>query len=90
MSNNQSILTQIANNVCNGMKDTVDSALFKSSNFVKKAANNERPHNKTMKDIEYLLDERGRRVVLKPKTVKPKIITNINYNALSNPLQLFI
>ena len=43
-----------------------------------------------MKDIEYLLDERGRRVVLKPKTVKPKIITNINYNALSNPLQLFI
>lgn len=90
MSNNQSILTQIANNVCNGMKNTVDNTLFKSSNFVKKAANNERPHAKTKEDIEYLLDDRGRRVVLKPRAVKPRIIHDINYNALNNPLQLFI
>ena len=90
MSNNQSILTQIANNVCNGMKDTVDSTLFKSSNFVKKAANNERPHNKTKEDIEYLLDEKGRRVVLKPRARASKAIANIEYRALNNPLQLFI
>lgn len=90
MSNNQSILTQIANNVCNGMKNTVDSTLFKSSNFVKKAANNERPHNKTKEDIEYLLDERGRRVILKPKATKPKIINNIDYNTLNNPFRLFV
>ena len=72
------------------MKNTVDSTLFKSSNFVKKAANNERPHAKTKEDIEYLLDDRGRRVVLKPRAVKPRIIHDINYNALNNPLQLFI
>ena len=90
MSNNQSILTQIANNVCNGMKDTVDSTLFKSSNFVKKAANNERPHSKTKEDIEYLLDEKGRRVVLKPRVRASKAIANIEYRALNNPLQLFI
>ena len=40
--------------------------------------------------IEYLLDDRGRRVVLKPRAVKPRIIHDINYNALNNPLQLFI
>lgn len=87
MSNNQDMLTQIAANVVDGIRNTVDSTLFSSSNYVKKAANNIRDHEKTLERIEIDMNEYGRRILGSVNKVKTP---QLDYNKSKNPLKLFI
>lgn len=61
MSDNQDVLTKIASNVVEGIKDTVDQSLFKSSAFVKQTANTTKAHDRTPEIISVPVDEKGRR-----------------------------
>ena len=60
LGTSQNILIEIANNVCNNIKNTVDASLFKSHEYTKKAANNERLHNEIPSCLELNLDDKGR------------------------------
>lgn len=85
MSNNQDMLTQIAANVVDGIKNTVDQSLFASSNFVKTASNNERNHYKDLGHIAIKINEQGRRSLIKKnkKKVKPTLDNKKAYNTLN-------
>lgn len=61
MSDNQDVLTRIASNVVDGIKDTVDQTLFSSSTFVKRESNNEKEHFRTPEQIIVRTDVEGRR-----------------------------
>ena len=61
MSDNQDVLTQIASNVVEGIKNTVDQNLFKSSTFVKQTSNTQKEHNRGIERIVVRVDEKGRR-----------------------------
>ena len=93
MSQNDDMLTQIANNVVNDIKTVVDLDAFKSARHVKQTSNNIRPHSKSITQIEYEIDDRGQKIIL-PK-VKKHITTNnkktyINIEYIRNPIKLFI
>ena len=61
MSDNQDVLTQIASNVVDGIKNTVDQSLFQSANHVKQAGNVETVHNRKPNRIEVPMDSKGHR-----------------------------
>ena len=61
MSDNQDILTQIASNVVDGIKNTVDQSLFKSANHIKSTSNREVQHNRTIERISVPMDQDGHR-----------------------------
>ena len=61
MSDNQDVLTQIASNVVDGIKNTVDQSLFQSANHVKQAGNVETIHNRKPNRIEVPMDSKGHR-----------------------------
>ena len=91
MSNNEDILTQIANNVVNDIKQVVDMEAFKSSKYVKEQSNTVRHHEKSIKQIECNMDENGKRVVFNI----PNILSNteqrfIDTSKLKNPIELFL
>ena len=93
MSQNDDVLTQIANNVVNDIKTVVDLDAFKSARQVKKQANTERPHSKSIEQIEYVIDARGQKNIL-PKTIKSvnqtKNKTYINSEYIDNLIRLFM
>jgi hypothetical protein len=93
MSQNDDILTQIANNVVNDIKTVVDLDAFKSARQVKQQANTERPHAKSIEQIEYVIDARGQKNIL-PKTIKNetqvKNKTYINSEYIDNLIRLFV
>ena len=82
MSNNQDVLTQIASNVVDGIKDTVDDSLFRSAAYIKQAGNEERPHYKTIEDIEIPMNHKGRRRLERAikVNVKPALDKDKAYN----------
>ena len=91
MSNNEDMLTQIANNVVNDIKQVVDMDAFKSSKYVKEQSNTVRDHEKSIKQIECNMDENGKRVVFNI----PNILSNteqrfIDISKLENPIELFL
>ena len=93
MSQNDDVLTQIANNVVNDIKTVVDLDAFKSARQVKQQANTERPHNKSIEQIEYVIDCRGQKNIL-PKTkenVKQhEVKTYIKSEYTDNLIKLFV
>lgn len=88
MSNNQDMLTQIAANVVDGIKNTVDDTLFSSSNFVKQSSNIEREHFKELSRIAIRTNEQGRRELIKNNRIKIK--ANLDNEKAYNSLKLFI
>ena len=68
MSQNEDMLTQIANNVVDGIKQVVNLDAFKSTQYVKEQSNISRQHNKTIKQIEVNMNEDGKRVVFNNTT----------------------
>ena len=61
MSDNQDVLTQIASNVVNGIKNTVDQSLFKAASHVKEVSNTETVHLRLPDRIEVPMKDNGRR-----------------------------
>ena len=93
MSQNDDMLTQIANNVVNDIKTVVDLDAFKSARHVKQTSNNERAHSKSIVQIKFELDDRGQKIILpsikkcEPSNKKRAYISNEYAN---NPIKLFI
>jgi hypothetical protein len=90
MSENNDMLTQIANNVVNDIKTVVDLDAFKSAREVKQQSNKTREHNKTLEQIEYVLDYRGQKNILQKSASSPKTKTYIESRYVDNLLRLFI
>ena len=61
MSDNQDVLTQIASNVVDGIKNTVDQSLFKSANHIKSNSNREVNHYRSIERIAVPMNQEGRR-----------------------------
>lgn len=59
MSNNEDMLTQIANSVVEGIKDTVDDNVFAAAKFMKTQRKGPRNHSKTKAMLEVRMDEFG-------------------------------
>ena len=93
MSQNDDVLTQIANNVVNDIKTVVDLDAFKSARQVKQQANTTRPHNKSIEQIEYVIDARGQKNIL-PKTKEnmkqSEVKTYIISEYTDNLIKLFV
>ena len=93
MSQNDDMLTQIANNVVNDIKTVVDLDAFKSARHVKQTSNNERAHSKSIVQIKFELDDRGQKIILpsmKKCITSSKKKTYINNEYIKNPIKLFI
>ena len=93
MSQNDDMLTQIANNVVNDIKTVVDLDAFKSARHVKQTSNNERAHSKSITQIKFELDDRGQKIILPSiKKCEPsnKKRAYINNEYANNPIKLFI
>ena len=86
MSNNQDVLTQIASNVVDGIKDTVDDSLFKSAEYIRQSGNMERPHYKTIDAIEIPMNVQGRRRL--DKAIKANIKPTLDKNKTDNIFKL--
>lgn len=93
MSQNDDMLTQIANNVVNDIKTVVDLDAFKSARHVKQTSNNERAHSKSIVQIKFELDDRGQKIILpsiKKCESSNKKRAYINNEYANNPIKLFI
>lgn len=91
MSNNEDMLTQIANNVVNDIKQVVDMEAFKSSKYVKEQSNTVRQHDKTIKQIECNMDADGKRCVFDVEnTLSDTTPRFIDVSKLKNPIELFL
>ena len=91
MSNNEDMLTQIANNVVNDIKQVVDMEAFKSSKYVKEQSNTVREHDKTIKQIECNMNEEGQRIIFDvPNVLSDTPQRFIDVTKLKNPIELFL
>ena len=93
MSQNDDMLTQIANNVVNDIKTVVDLDAFKSARHVKQTSNNERAHSKSITQIKFELDDRGQKIILpsiKKCESSNKKRAYISNEYANNPIKLFI
>ena len=91
MSNNEDMLTQIANNVVNDIKQVVDMEAFKSSKYVKEQSNTVREHERTIKQIECNMNEEGQRVIFDvPEVLSDTPQRFIDVTKLKNPIELFL
>lgn len=63
MSNNEDMLTQIANNVIDGIRQVVDLDAFKSARYVKEQSNSVREHNKQLSQLQIKMNSEGKRLV---------------------------
>ena len=91
MSNNEDMLTQIANNVVNDIKQVVDMEAFKSSKYVKEQSNTIREHEKTIKQIECNMNADGKRCVFNvDDTPFDRPHRFIDVSKLKNPIELFL
>ena len=83
MSDNQDVLTQIASNVVDGIKNTVDQSLFQSANHVKQVSNTEKKHIRKPDRIAIPMDSKGHRKLhnifnRSPKPIIPKKLLKIS------------
>jgi hypothetical protein len=86
MSNNQDVLTQIASNVVDGIKDTVDDSLFRSAEYIRQSGNMERPHYKTIDAIEIPMNFQGRRRL--DRAIKANVRPTLDVNKTKNIFKL--
>ena len=92
MSNNEDLLTQIANNVVEGIKDTVNQDIFKATAFVKSTQVKNRIHPIKPKSLICKLNSRGEKTIFSKDeigAISPRREISINNNLLSNPIRLF-
>jgi superfamily II DNA or RNA helicase len=91
MSNNEDMLTQIANNVVNDIKQVVDMEAFKSSKYVKEQSNTVRDHDKTIEQIECNMNDDGKRIIFNIEDPLSNTQQRfINTSKLKNPIELFL
>ena len=91
MSNNEDMLTQIANNVVNDIKQVVDMEAFKSSKYVKEQSNTVRDHDKTIEQIECNMNDDGKRIVFNIEDPLSNTQQRfIDVTKLKNPIELFL
>lgn len=91
MSNNEDMLTQIASNVVEGIKDTVDENIFAAAKFMKAERQGPRIHNKNRSVLEIPMDEYGLREFYRLKYVLPKMVAKpqkTTTNLLNNRKEL--
>ena len=90
MSNTDDMLTQIANNVVNDIKQVVDIEAFRSSKYVKEQSNTVRQHDKTIKQIECNMDSDGKMCMFNIEQTLDKPQRFIDVSKLKNPIELFL
>lgn len=91
MSNNDDMLTQIANNVVNDIKNTVSQDLFKSSTYVKEVSTVKKVRKKTSRRLlEDKMDSNGIRKMLTYANKKSNSHNkNLKEELLNNPMKIF-
>jgi SNF2 family DNA or RNA helicase len=91
MSNNEDMLTQIANNVVEGIKDTVNEELFKATAFNKATTRTIRPHYKTRRELVLKMNEDGIKALFSSRfNSKPrKTFSKASVDKVENILNLF-
>ena len=93
MSNNEDLLTQIANNVVEGIKDTVNEDIFKATAFVKSTESINRPHPTLPKKLKLRFNSFGNKTIFSNPNIEKvpeRKIIDINEELLNNPIALFI
>lgn len=93
MSNNEDLLTQIANNVVEGIKDTVNEDIFKATAFVKSNKSRNRPHPILPKKLKLKLNSFGNKTIFsipELEQVPLRQTKKINIELLNNPISLFL
>ena len=93
MSNNEDLLTQIANNVVEGIKDTVNEDIFKATAFIKSTESRNRPHPILPSRLKLRFNSFGNKTIFSnPETEKipARKVIEINEELLNNPIALFI
>ena len=92
MSNNEDLLTQIANNVVEGIKDTVNQDIFKATAFIKSKEVKGRNHPTPSNILKFKFNEDGMKSVFtykQSKIIPNRRIIDINEDLLNNPISLF-
>lgn len=93
MSQNEDLLTQIANNVVEGIKDYVDEDIFKASTFVKSSEAINRPHPTRPNRLVLKLNSLGNKTIFSNEETEriPKRMTiRLDEKLLNNPISLFL
>ena len=92
MSNNEDILTQIANNVVEGIKDTVNKDIFKATAFIKSEEHIERDHLTPINILKFKFNSQGIKSIYSDKVnnnIERRIDDSINEKLLNNPISIF-
>ena len=92
MSNNEDLLTQIANNVVEGIKDTVNEDIFKSSAFVRSSESRNRVHPVLPYKLKLKMNNKGNKTIYSIDALEdiPQRKTIVlNEDLLNNPIALF-
>lgn len=93
MSNNEDLLTQIANNVVEGIKDTVNKDIFKATEFIKSEEHIEREHLTPINILKFKFNSNGIKSIYSDKVNKNiidrSIDNKIDDNLLNNPISIF-
>lgn len=94
MSNNEDLLTQIANNVVEGIKDTVNEDIFKATAFIKSNESRNRPHPILPNKLKVKFNNLGNKTIFSKQELEViaprRIEKNINIELLNNPISLFL
>lgn len=94
MSNNEDMLTQIANNVVNGIKETVNQDIFKATDFKSSKDAVKKEHYKTLQELNIKMNGYGEKslfnqaIQTKYKAMSKNNKTN-NISNIDNVLSLF-
>lgn len=92
MSNNEDLLTQIANNVVEGIKDTVNQDIFKATAFIKSDEVKERNHPTPINILKFRFNSMGNKTIFSDERLEQipnRAVTAINEDLLKNPISLF-
>lgn len=92
MSNNEDLLTQIANNVVEGIKDTVNKEIFKASAFIKSEEVKNRVHSIPASMLISNFNELGNKSIFNNSklTITNRVVNDtIDEELLNNPISLF-
>lgn len=93
MSQNEDLLTQIANNVVEGIKDTVNEDIFKSTAFVKSTESINRPHPINPNNLKVKLNSLGNKTIFSSpelEIIPARKTIKLNTELLNNPISLFL
>ena len=92
MSNNEDLLTQIADNVVQGIKDTVNQDIFKASAFVRSEETKNRQHPVLPSRLKLKMNSKGNKTIYSNEcleTIPKRKTIVLNEELLSNPIALF-